>query len=52
MCIFQERQRGGPVSRWDVFAHTHAVTQIDDSGSYSYTWESNDKARTAYVSIR
>lgn len=51
MCIFQERQRGGAVSYWDVSTHTHALTQVDDSGVVSYSWDHDDKARVAYVSI-
>lgn len=51
MWIFQERQRGGPVSRIDVFTHTHALSQMDETGSYTYNWETSEKARGAYVSI-
>ena len=51
MCIFQERQRGARVTYWDVFTHTHAVSQIDDSDTLSYFWDHDEKENAAYISI-
>ena len=51
-CLFQERARMAPVSYWDVFEHTHALSQTDDTGSVSYTCDHDDKARERYVSIK
>lgn len=51
MDIFQERQRGGAsVSYWDVFTHTHALSQVDEAGTVSYSWDHDAKAQSAYVS--
>ena len=51
MDIFQERRRGGAsMSYCDVFAHTHALSQVDEEGNVSYSWDHDAKAQSAYVS--
>ena len=51
MDIFQERQRGGAsASYWDVFTHTHALSQVNEADNVSYSWDHDAKAQSAYVS--